>query len=195
MHPRGVFREANARACLTRCLNAQHFAGHVADRFLNAFLLRFPTFATNGCQRWPRRARADVLLNQVNLGRGHMDLGTTLKFQGEELFFPATNQLQTMEARNAMVAVHHIVARPKLHECITSGGSTHPLHATAHSESVQHLMLRNHRKWLITFPNESAVHVLAQRRQLCGTGMLTDQLTSARQFTFGIAAQGGGHPR
>ena len=79
-----------------------------------------------------------------------------------------------MEACNAMVTVHHIVTRAKLHECITSGGSTHPLHAAAHSESVQYLMLRNHSKWLITFPNESAMDVLAQRRQLGRAGVFAE---------------------
>ena len=90
-----------------------------------------------------------------------MDLGATFKLQGEELFFSTANQLQAMEARNAMVTVHHIVARAELHECIARSGGTNPLHAAAHSESVQHFMLRNHSKWLITFPNEAAVDVLA----------------------------------
>ena len=173
MHPGRVFREANARACLTRCLNAQHLARHVADRLLHTFLLRFPSLTADGCQRWSRGTGSDVLLDKVYLGSGDVDFGTTIKLQGEELFFPTANQLQTMEARNAMVTVHHIVARTKLHECITSGGSTHPLHATAHSKPMQYLMLRNNCKRLVTFPNESAVHVLTHRRQLCGTGVLS----------------------
>ena len=197
----GGVRDALRRRA--RGLDAQQLAREVACAFLGVFLRLLPAPAAEGRQPRTRRARADIALDELDARRGHMDLGALVELEREELLHAARaeialarslpvarEQLEPDEARDAVVAVHHIVAGLEGEERVLRASARKRAPASTHGRAVEDLARRHdHEARAGRFQHEAARDMRDRPRDAVGGHRAREQLGDARALGVALAEE------